>query len=173
MLNSPKTVETRRYEPEIPEVGVKSSGTDAPGIFETCSAITVSPVGWGMQSTENLDSCRFQVIFFRSLRPVPPAMHFIGSQYAETEVRSAGMVSVDYILQHLPYVVLPYVHMLQKLLFKYAVYPFGNSVVTWVVPFRHADSGVASTKLFPRRVWHNTEVPCPSGVWDADLSCIA
>ncbi len=61
-------------------------------------------------------------------------MHFIGSQYAETEVRSAGMVSVDYILQHLPYVVLPYVHMLQKLLFKYAVYPFGNSVVTWVAP---------------------------------------
>ena len=52
------------------------------------------------------------------------AMHFIGSQHAETEVRSAGMVSVDYILQHLPYVVLPYVHMLQKLLFKYAVYPF-------------------------------------------------
>ncbi len=75
-------------------------------------------------------------------------MHFIGSQHAETEVRSAGMVSVDYILQHLPYVVLPYVHMLQKLLFKYAVYPFGNSVVTWVVPFRHADSGVASTKHF-------------------------
>ncbi len=61
-------------------------------------------------------------------------MHFIGSQHAETEVRSAGMVSVDYILQHLPYVVLPYVHMLQKLLFKYAVYPFGNSVVTWVAP---------------------------------------
>ena len=53
------------------------------------------------------------------------------------------MVSVDYILQHLPYVVPPYVHMLQKLLFKYAVYPFGNSVVTWVVPFRHAYPGVA------------------------------
>ena len=63
------------------------------------------------------------------------------------------MVSVDYILQHLPYVVPPYVHMLQKLLFKYAVYPFGNSVVTWVVPFRHAYPGAPNRRLWLRAVW--------------------
>lgn len=74
------------------------------------------------------------------------AMYFIGSQHAWTEVRSTCMISVDHVHQYLAYVVLPDIHMFQELLFQYAVYPFGDSVVPRIVSFRHADSDVASAK---------------------------
>ena len=80
--------------------GVQSPGLDAPGgCYETCSAITISPIGVGITKVlKFLDSRAILEIIFLpkfSTRKFT-VMYLLRSQHAKRQMRPSGMIDFYY-----------------------------------------------------------------------------